>query len=151
MKNLILFVIMVVAVSYPPNTGTAATEGGPFIWRQINAAKHRIPVCNISPVEIIIGHTENHNPEADARWHNEWLKNPGRQVSWHITIDDEMIIQHLPYTAGGFHSGGKTNCQSVFIMLTDNEGINREKQRTLLEFALNDIRKSVKNLPIRMQ
>jgi hypothetical protein len=44
--------------------------------------------------------TDNTNPGADAAMHNRYLHNgaEGRQASWHFTVDDHSIYQHIPIT-----------------------------------------------------
>lgn len=51
--------------------------------------------------------TANQAPGADALMHARYLRNgaDGSQVSWHYTVDDTRIVQHLPLNRVGWHAG----------------------------------------------
>lgn len=62
------------------------------------------PKTIMSNVEWIAIHdTANNGEGADALMHNSFIK--GADVSWHYTVDDKMIINHLPDNEVGWHSG----------------------------------------------
>lgn len=45
---------------------------------------------------ITVHNTANTSPGANARAHANYVKNPTTDVSWHFTVDDHEIYQHLP-------------------------------------------------------
>jgi N-acetylmuramoyl-L-alanine amidase CwlA len=51
--------------------------------------------------------TANEAAGADALMHARYLANgaDGSQISWHFTVDDERIVQHLPLNRVGWHAG----------------------------------------------
>lgn len=102
--------------------------------------KDFIPVGNsnrpgtiIIPTHITIHNTANKQPGADALMHAKYVKGSDareRQVSWHFTVDDKHIIQHLPVGVGitekGWHAGSG-NASSIGIEICEYEGIDFEK------------------------
>lgn len=81
---------------------------------------------------ITIHDTGNKAKTADAANHANYLigdtaaKKP---VSWHFTVDDKQIIQHLPISENGWAAGdgsnGTGNRKSIQIEICENEGGNR--------------------------
>lgn len=72
---------------------------------------------------ITIHNTDNPNRGADARAHIGYVSNTSEKVSWHYTVDDEEIYQHLPDNESGYHAGdgaGKGNRQSIGIEICMN-------------------------------
>jgi N-acetylmuramoyl-L-alanine amidase CwlA len=54
--------------------------------------------------EYLTNHnTGNSSKGANALMHANYLKNLTESKSWHITIDDKYIIQHLPLNVNGWH------------------------------------------------
>jgi len=54
--------------------------------------------------EYLTNHnTGNSSKGANALMHAEYLKNLTESKSWHVTIDDKYIIQHLPLNVNGWH------------------------------------------------
>jgi N-acetylmuramoyl-L-alanine amidase CwlA len=54
--------------------------------------------------EYLTNHnTGNADVGADALMHAKYLKSLTESKSWHITIDDKYIIQHLPLNVNGWH------------------------------------------------
>lgn len=80
----------------------------------------------IKPTHITIHETDNPSKGADARAHARYLKGPDarkRNVSWHITVDDQRAIKHLPLLEKGWHAGSaEGNRQSIGIEICVNEG-----------------------------
>ena len=73
---------------------------------------------------VTIHETDNTTAGANARGHAAWLNTPGTAVSWHYTVDDTEIIQHLPETEDAFHAGdgaGSGNRHSIGIEICVNE------------------------------
>ncbi|MGO4372873.1 phosphodiester glycosidase family protein [Paenibacillus sp. MCAF20] len=82
---------------------------------------------------VTIHGTGNTATTADAANHALYLKGDAAAaspVSWHFTVDDKQIIQHLPITESGWHAGdgtnGPGNRKSIGIELCENAGVNRD-------------------------
>lgn len=87
-----------------------------------NRPGHANP-CNY----ITIHDTGNYDKGADAYRHSEHLKNPSTEESWHYTVDDREIYQHLPDSESAYHAGdgaGKGNRQSIGIEICVNSDGN---------------------------
>lgn len=56
---------------------------------------------------IVIHETGNRGSNANAASHNNYLHNIAKEepLSWHYTVDDHEIYQHLPDNEMGFHAG----------------------------------------------
>ncbi len=65
--------------------------------------------------EPVIHETANLNHGANAEMHRRFMENGGGsdQVAWHLTVDDEEIIQHLPLIEGSWHAGSTACNQST--------------------------------------
>ena len=106
----------------------------------LSIKKDFIPVGNtnrpgtiINTTHITIHNTANKSRGADALSHANYLKGPEarkRKVSWHFTVDDKQIIQHLPVGVGitekGWHAG-PGNDVSIGIEICEHEGIDTQK------------------------
>jgi hypothetical protein len=46
-------------------------------------------------------------------------------VSWHYTIDDKVVVNHLPLDEEGYHAHEDANMSSIGIEICMNEGIDR--------------------------
>jgi len=74
---------------------------------------------------ITVHNTANTSPGANARAHANYVKNPSTDVSWHFTVDDREIYQHLPVNEVGWHAGTSSgNAQSVGIEICENSDGN---------------------------
>jgi len=80
----------------------------------------------LGPRFITIHSTANTNPGADALAHARYLKSDraaSLPVSWHFTVDDTRIVQHLPLDEIGWHAGdgrdGPGNRSSIGIELCE--------------------------------
>ena len=73
------------------------------------------------PKYITIHETANTAKGANALNHAKFLDNQARgtadrAASWHFTVDDKEIYQHLPVNEVGWHAGNKTgNYESIGI------------------------------------
>ncbi len=106
---------------------------------------------------VVIHDTASSAETADAKAHANYVDNENTSSSWHFTIDDEEIWQHLPTTERAYHAGdGSTNVgegdylgggnrNGIGIEMAVNEGsdVYRTWQRTakyaatlLLEYNL---------------
>lgn len=86
------------------------------------------PGVRINPTSITIHNTDNTAPGADARAHARFAKagaGEGSYIrSWHFTVDDGAIYQHLPIDEMAYHAGSSANASSVSIEICMNRGIN---------------------------
>lgn len=93
------------------------------------------PGYNMVPEYITVHDTGNEKEGADALNHAKYLKNTSTSPSWHYTVDDKRIVQHLPINENGWHAGdgreGKGNRKSIGIEICMNEGIDRVKAEKL--------------------
>lgn len=90
------------------------------------------PGYKLTPEYITIHDTANPGKGADAKAHAGYLKGSAAAAipaSWHFTVDDKMIYQHLPLTENGWHCGdgtnGTGNRQSIGIEICENKDGNR--------------------------
>lgn len=89
------------------------------------------PGFAMSPRYITVHDTGNSRKGANAKNHANYLKNPSTSASWHFTIDDKEIIQHLPLNESAWHAGdgryGRGNRTSIGIEICENADGNRAK------------------------
>lgn len=95
----------------------------------IPAGRKNRPGNSMAPKYITIHDTGNTRAGADAVMHAKYLKtlNEG-WPSWHFTVDDKNIVQHLPLNENGWHAGdnqGPGNRQSIGIEICENTDGNR--------------------------
>jgi len=70
---------------------------------------------------IVVHDTASGAPTADAKAHRNWLMsmatNPESKtcVSWHFTVDDHSIYQHIPTNEVAYHAGDGTRVKFEFI------------------------------------
>ncbi|PBB04657.1 MULTISPECIES: N-acetylmuramoyl-L-alanine amidase [Salimicrobium] len=94
------------------------------------------PGDQLNATHITIHETANTNTGADAEMHARYVKGEeaqNRQVSWHYTVDDKQIIQHLPTNEIGWHAGSEGNAASIGIELCVNEdgSFSKTKQKAM--------------------
>ncbi len=95
------------------------------------------PGYRLVPRYITIHDTANTNAGADAKAHANYLKGGAAAsipASWHFTVDDRLIVQHLPLDENGWHAGdganGAGNRQSIGIEICENKnGIRIEAEK----------------------
>ena len=92
------------------------------------------PGYRLDPKYITIHDTANTQSGADAKVHASYVKSAAAAAipaSWHFTVDDKAIYQHLPLTENGWHCGdgasGTGNRQSIGIEICENRDGNRAK------------------------
>ena len=85
---------------------------------------------------LTIHETGNAARGADAAAHASYLKGDAAAnalVSWHYTVDDHAIVQHLPDTETAYHAGdgakGPGNAQSIGMELCVDAGGDWEKAK----------------------
>lgn len=88
----------------------------------------------IGPKFITIHDTANPAKGADALMHARYLKGndaANRPASWHFTVDDQRVVQHLPLDEVAWHAGdgskGAGNTSSISIEICDNADGDRAK------------------------
>lgn len=71
---------------------------------------------------ITIHDTANKEKGSNAAAHAEYIKTITDQTSWHYTVDDKEVFQHLPDEEKSFHTSSKeANETSISIELCVNE------------------------------
>lgn len=84
---------------------------------------------------ITIHETGNFDKGADAAAHAAYLKRAAENtyISWHYTVDDHAIVQHLPDTETAYHTGdganGQGNTTSIGIEICVNADGDFEKAK----------------------
>lgn len=84
----------------------------------------------MKPLYITVHNTANTKKGADAANHASFVKRSSTAVSWHFTVDDKVIYQHLPLKENGWHAGdgrGTGNMKSIGIEICENADGNFEK------------------------
>ena len=85
------------------------------------------------PNYITVHSTANTSAGANARAHGKYLKGAAANVpaSWHFTVDDKEIRQHLPVTEVGWHAGdgsnGTGNRESIALEICENRDGNLQR------------------------
>jgi N-acetylmuramoyl-L-alanine amidase len=86
------------------------------------------------PKYITIHDTANPSKGADALMHARYLKGDdaaNRPASWHFTVDDQRIVQHMPLDEVAWHAGdgskGPGNTSSIAIEICENVDGDRAK------------------------
>lgn len=70
---------------------------------------------------ITVHDTGNKSVGADAAAHAKYIKGLNEKTSWHYTVDDEYIYQHLPDSEKSYHTSDKeANESSIAIELCVN-------------------------------
>lgn len=101
--------------------------------------------CNVrtlkpmTPKGITIHNTANTSKGANALLHSKYLTNiekaDSKYVSWHFTVDDEMIVQHLPITEVGYHAGdgvGFGNSNTIGIEICENGDYEKAQSNAII-------------------
>ncbi|MED3685240.1 S-layer homology domain-containing protein [Bacillus thuringiensis] len=116
-------------LSNPAPKSTSTINGVPFTeWIVPKGNPNIRPGYHMSPKYITIHETDNTSVGAGAKNHAQYLYNQAigntdRVASWHFTVDDREIYQHLPINENGWHAGdgnGAGNRQSIAIEIAVN-------------------------------
>ena len=78
----------------------------------ISKGRRNRPGYKMIPHYITVHDTANTQSGADAAAHARYLKGDTAAsipASWHFTVDDRVIYQHLPLDENGWHAGDGTN------------------------------------------
>lgn len=83
-----------------------------IVQRILSSGLRNRPGIKRTPKYIVMHNTAN--PGATALGHASYLENLGRDPnadpkSWHYTVDDVRIVQHLPLNEAGFHASDGRN------------------------------------------
>lgn len=98
---------------------------------------------------ITIHDTANKRVGADAASHSKYLKGLKEKTSWHYTVDDECIYQHLPEREKSYHTSDKeANESSIAVELCVNPDGDFVKT---VENAVDLIRDLTKKLSIPVE
>ncbi|NLA11577.1 MAG: hypothetical protein GX883_05570 [Firmicutes bacterium] len=95
------------------------------------------PGYPLNPRYLTIHDTANTGTGAGAKAHALYLKGDSAAsipASWHFTVDDTFIVQHLPLDENGWHAGdgkeGPGNRTSIGIEICENrDGIRAEAEK----------------------
>lgn len=77
---------------------------------------------------VTVHNTANRGAGADAEMHRRYLVGDdarGREVSWHFTVDDREVIQHLPTDEMAWHAGPRGNESSLGVEICEHAGIDQ--------------------------
>lgn len=116
-------------------TGFVGVQNKSIVEEFIGEGKANRPETIIIPTRITLHNTGNTTKGADAKAHSKFVRNTGfytlrngkkRTVSWHFTVDDKQIIQHLPTNEKAYHAG-VGNKSSIAIEICMNQGINKRR------------------------
>lgn len=94
------------------------------------------PAGSNPDTSITIHETGNYADGADAAAHAAWLKDDDaekKRISYHYTVDDHAIIQHLPDSETAYHAGdgadGPGNTTSIGIEICVNKDGDFERAK----------------------
>lgn len=88
------------------------------------------PGNTMKPLYITVHNTSNTAKGANAGSHAAFVARSSTGVSWHYTVDDQVIYQHLPLNENGWHAGdgrGNGNMKSIGIEICENADGNFEQ------------------------
>lgn len=112
----------------PVEEAQRVTDNGITIQQDIIPAGRRNRPGGSNPdTYITIHETGNTDAGADAEAHGKYLTSSAGEASltsWHYTVDDHAIVQHLPDNETAYHAGdgadGPGNAQSIGIEICVN-------------------------------
>ncbi|MED3000662.1 N-acetylmuramoyl-L-alanine amidase [Bacillus velezensis] len=102
------------------------------------------PGYAMDPAYITVHNTANTAKGASAAMHARYEKNPETPTSWHFTVDDKEIYQHLPLNENGWHAGdgnGTGNRKSIGIEICENSDGDFEKAVTNAQWLIKKLMK----------
>lgn len=85
------------------------------------------PGRRLIPTHVTLHNTDNSSPGADARAHGRYVKGAdarARKVSWHYSVDDVRVVQHVPDVEVAWHAGSG-NSRSIAIEICHHVGIDQ--------------------------
>lgn len=91
------------------------------------------PQNAMTPKYITIHNTDNYDKGAGALAHANFIRSTSDSTSWHYSVDDKNIIQHIPINENAWHAGdgryGTGNRESIGIEIC----VNPECDQTIAE------------------
>lgn len=110
------------------------------------------PNITIKPNSMTIHNTSN--PNATAEGHRKFLLNhnkanaSGAETSWHFTVDDIKIVQHMDTAKMAYHAG-RANKTSIGIEICEFDNMARQLKATanaqiLVRYLMNEL--GIKNI-----
>ena len=115
-----------------------------------------IPVGNrnrpgyaMTPMYVTVHNTAN-TSKGGCESHAAYVKRPTTEVSWHFTVDDHEIFQHLPLNENGWHAGdghGNGNRKSIGIEICENEDGNFQQAVKHAQWLIQKLLKE-HNIPL---
>lgn len=105
---------------------TDTIDGIPIHRSIISYSENHRPGFGMTPKYITVHNTANPDYGADAAMHSRYLQmgqTDESAVSWHFTVDNNEIYQHLPLNEVGYHAGdggGQGNFASIGIEICEN-------------------------------
>ena len=113
-----------------------------YIKDLIRVGRFNRPGNKMSPEYITIHDTANTSPGANALMHARYLKTVTKEVSWHYTVDDTTVVQHLLWNEVGWHAGNSQgNGNSIGIEICMNSDGNRAKAEENAQLLCVDLMK----------
>ncbi len=112
----------------------------------IPKGKGNRPGYPMKPQFVTVHDVGNKNKGAGAANHAKYLKGAAAAkapVSWHFTVDDKQIVQHLPTNEVGWHAGdgasGPGNRTSIGVEITENADSDRAKAEANAAWLVADL------------
>ncbi|AUG37120.1 N-acetylmuramoyl-L-alanine amidase [Bacillus velezensis] len=103
------------------------------------------PGYAMNPAYITVHNTANTARGANAAMHARYEKNPETPTSWHFTVDEKEIYQHLPLNENGWHAGdgnsGNGNRKSIGIEICENSDGDFGKAVTNAQWLIKKLMK----------
>ncbi len=89
---------------------------------------------------ITVHDTANKSVGANAAAHAKYIKRVTDRTSWHYTVDDKEIYQHIPDNEKSYHTSSlKANESSIAIELCVNEDGDFEKTKANAAWLINTL------------
>ncbi len=100
------------------------------------------PKAKNSCTFITVHETANEKKGADAAAHAKYIKTLRERTSWHYTVDDKSIYQHLPDNEKSYHtSSSNANEHSIAIELCVNSDGDFEKTKENAAWLIRELMK----------
>ena len=98
------------------------------------------PGARNSCISITVHETANKKKGADAKAHAKYIKTLNERTSWHYTVDDKSVYQHIPDEEKSYHtSSAEANESSISIELCVNADGNFEKTKENAAWLINHL------------
>ncbi|MBX9158533.1 S-layer homology domain-containing protein [Bacillus cereus] len=147
------------SLMYAAPTKRTEVNGVPLVEKIVPKGNDNIrPGYAMKPEYITIHETGNPEVGANAKNHADYLYNQAvgqldRVASWHFTVDDKEIYQHLPINENAWHAGdgnGDGNRKSIAIEIAVNSDgdYNKavENAKKLVAYLMNETGVTIDNV-----